>query len=544
MPNDPSAMQLVLHRNPDRSFIEMLNNDVLHIIAEKLECGPGFKDLAAFRLVCKKFVGPATTSLFRTVILCPTIASMLRWTNIQSHSALKLVPTRIVLHTTAFPDWMRGWERFIFFEDTAFDLFHEEQGTYEAWKKILANDPESHTIGKEALLNNLATQDEYCEVLSSLDGFPNISAVEVKFTQRTGNEENDIEHLPYRQEVLMLVFRSLATFTKKDKSIQSLTIKNLPTEPLPELEHSSAFKEVLPKLQELHIQFCHRGQYYHGKWLFMNHFIPTWLVPASEKLQELTLYHLTCQVGFCPIFCPNRFQLELPNLTSLSLGRLAFTSEDQFNWILKHKTLERLILDQCLINHQGTFVETDLQHWQPTIDVSDLVPIVDDDLLEERGMITTKFHGRWHSFFDRVRKDLVELKEFRIGIGPWASNGEVVKVPMALRYERPDGTKKEVVFDMVRPSDQAFDKRDELPTTFFRAGIYAGFLVDERRILFLIQPDRITGTYLNPKFLPCPDDESPANTCWDLDTRALGALLEEVESRRHKKQRRSSTARS
>lgn len=36
--------------------------------------------------------------------------------------------------------------------------------------------------------------------------------------------------------------------------------------------------------------------------------------------------------------------------------------------------------------------------------------------------------------------------------------------------------------------------------------------------------------------IPCNDDESSPSTCWDLDTRAFGALLDEIKSRRARKQ--------
>lgn len=291
-------------------------------------------------------------------------------------------------------------------------------------------------------------------------------------------------------------------------SIQSLTIKNLISESLSELTKLPASSAMLSKVEELHDQFCHRGISEDEDVLFMDDFILTWLAVASKNLRGWTFYYVSYQIGFHPLF-PSHLQMEMPKFTSLALGQLGFTSEDQFSWILRQRSLKTLMLDHCLINHQGSFLIKDLPHWLATIEASDLIPVVDDDLWKD-GWIVGNFLGRWYSFLDQF--------------------------PLLLQSHLNDKDKEYIVVEMECPADRAFDNRNMLSTDFSRDSIYAGFVVETFRTLLPVHAEWVTGTYLYPGFLPCYDDDSPANTCWNLDTRPLGALLEKIKSRRSQRE--------
>lgn len=158
--------------------------------------------------------------------------------------------------------------------------------------------------------------------------------------------------------------------------------------------------------------------------------------PDSAPNSPLTVYwgDSPAYVGFEQISSPHCFSLYFPKLTFLALGRLNFLSEDQFSWILKHPTLETLILDDCMITHHGVFDdERTLVLWSDQNEASDLVPEVVEDDEPPR---LHKFKYRWHCFFDRAREEFKQLRDFLIGIGTWASSGHSVEVSRRARAGR------------------------------------------------------------------------------------------------------------
>jgi hypothetical protein len=91
-----------------------------------------------------------------------------------------------------------------------------------------------------------------------------------------------------------------------------------------------------------------------------------------------------------------------------SSGNYTFSHDWQLHWILAHKTLERLILDDChILTYICQYGEIDHEKYavKPTLGWGQ--------------KHTWKYDGQWSRYFVSIREELPKLKSFAFGSGEW-----------------------------------------------------------------------------------------------------------------------------
>lgn len=136
-----------------------------------------------------------------------------------------------------------------------------------------------------------------------------------------------------------------------------------------------------------------------------------WVAGASLTLRHLSITcwgfymkNITGRVYGCGF---------LPELRTLELRGCGFTSDIQLEWLLRHKNLCSLTLDDCAIVYKLT-----LRDRNPTKEPSNSV-----DLVIEKGHAVQEYKMRWSVFFSRLM-GLPGLRHFQIGSSRVRSPGE------------------------------------------------------------------------------------------------------------------------
>lgn len=155
-------------------------------------------------------------------------------------------------------------------------------------------------------------------------------------------------------------------------------------------------------------------------------------MPTMRTLRNLSI---TCWgfyiKGIAGAGC--RHGLFLPSLESLELRGCGFTADYQLDWIIRHgRTLTHLKLDDCAIVHrlvlwsspQGV-VRADHCHAS--------LRIVDDGPRDKVRLYNT----RWAQYFDKMRQQLLHLKNFEIGSSRVRALGEEGPCFMSEKHHGP-----------------------------------------------------------------------------------------------------------
>jgi hypothetical protein len=245
------------------------------------------------------------------------------------------------------------------------------------------------------------------------------------------------ESFDYRTAVLNMLFDVLndPEHEQVTSQVTSLAIKNLQNCVDPELTGSDKFKTALSRLTGLHLYIIYEREdpspessiTYDEPHNFFGQELPSmWLKPTATKLTNLTLYY-DDYFGFCPRL--DLRGIHFPVLQTLALGNYTFTHDWQLEWILSHSpTLENLYLDDCpIIYHVRSNGELDSEGY-----IADPSRIPFESGPER---IRT-YDKRWHELFESFEKNLVKLRDFRIGHGKWRSmDDDTFEAPQTLRSE-------------------------------------------------------------------------------------------------------------
>jgi hypothetical protein len=242
------------------------------------------------------------------------------------------------------------------------------------------------------------------------------------------------ESFDYRTVVLDTFFDVLndPEHEQVTSRITSLTIKNLQNCVDPELTESDKFKTTLSRLTGLHLYILSERNdaspensiAYAEPHDFFGEELPSiWLEPTATKLTDLTLYY-DDYFGFCPRL--DLRGIHFPVLQTLALGNYTFTHDWQLEWILSHSsTLENLYLDDCpIIYHVRSCVELDSEGY-----------IADPTHIPHGGPESIRtYDKRWHEIFELFDKNLVKLRDFRMGHGEWRTmHDDTFEAPQTLR---------------------------------------------------------------------------------------------------------------
>ncbi|KAF2998625.1 hypothetical protein E8E13_007240 [Curvularia kusanoi] len=204
-----------------------------------------------------------------------------------------------------------------------------------------------------------------------------------------------------------------------DKNINVQSVVSLQHCTVPNLTASDVFRDVMFQLDELHISIKRGILGYDSDDLysmaamrtFPAHLVSDWLAPASEKLKALSIYD---EENWGPL--PGYFDassLSFPNLRSLALGFYTLAYDGDINWILRMRSLCRLILHNCMIASWIAIAEDDKSLWDPPMD--GWTHITD---YQENGLVELySYNGTWAQAFDRIAASLPNLIDFRFDMG-------------------------------------------------------------------------------------------------------------------------------
>ena len=272
---------------------EMVGHIVKHINNKK--------DLANARLTCKTLGQHATKELFNDVFVSMGGNAIQFWNKISEDDVLRRMPRHAIIHTRKAVEPLT-W-RHVRDDDTGLCSFVDDD------------------------------EEAFEEAIAALSRFPNLESVEICFTPECSGEEddyNDVEEEAWeREEKLGLIFKAMndRAAGSKSRTIRTLTIRNLQNIPVPDFTASEDFRDVMSRLEELHIsivQECNEAgpdHDYTRKELrtFPPHFISCWLQPFTANLKALSIYHRTDNGGPFPGYW-DFSNLSFPKLETLALG--------------------------------------------------------------------------------------------------------------------------------------------------------------------------------------------------------------------------------
>lgn len=220
------------------------------------------------------------------------------------------------------------------------------------------------------------------------------------------------ESVGFRTELLQSLFRGLNDTKNPMPKFHSLTIENLQDWDEDALVKSIDFTTIMAKIRCLELQVATEHdegsptKFLEKKELhefFNNQLRRDWISPCAQNLTQLKLYAGTVYWGYIPkCVLPH-----LPNLKSLSLGKMTFTHDSQLSWILSHAaTLEELVLDDCPIIIGAA--------WYGTLD-ADGYPLDTTAVITADSISTLTYTSRWHHYFRSFRRELRNLRSLRCG---------------------------------------------------------------------------------------------------------------------------------
>ena len=192
------------------------------------------------------------------------------------------------------------------------------------------------------------------------------------------------------------------------RELETLEIVNLPCRPQPDLTGHASFLGLLrtlqtlmlridyPSSQEAPYRYSPLGDVSHE---FFTRLPDTWLRPASTSLTSLSLganelWGYLLKVDFRDV----RF----PRLKSLDMQRFVFSHDWQLGWILSHKSLQVLSLNQCqILAHACWYGEEDDDY--PT----KVLPTGNKSSLQEY-----HYAKSWHHYYEELSGGLENLGSY------------------------------------------------------------------------------------------------------------------------------------
>ena len=187
-----------------------------------------------------------------------------------------------------------------------------------------------------------------------------------------------------------------------------LEIVNLPCRPQPDLTNHASFPALLRTLQTLKLRidypstqdnpyrYSPLGDVSHE---FFTHLPDIWLRPASTGLTSLSLganelWGYLLKVDFRDV----RF----PRLKSLDMQRFVFSHDWQLEWILSHKSLQKLSLNQCRILAHACWYGEEADGYPTKV------------FPEGNKRTLQKYHHAksWHQYYEEFSGALENLRSF------------------------------------------------------------------------------------------------------------------------------------
>lgn len=203
---------------------------------------------------------------------------------------------------------------------------------------------------------------EWTAAVNQIPPLSHLKSISLRYTSycnspivpaESSEEREVLERVNLRQQYLELLFHIMAECNATNETkITSLTIKNLQNYSF--ALDSTIMTSALAYLAELNIRVCteaacndHNSIDYPDIHTFWPYLVKTWLQPLSCQIKTLSLY---CDDpwGLIPkLDCIK--DVYFPKLQSLSIGQRVLAYDWELDWIVKHKTLHSLRLQDCAI---------------------------------------------------------------------------------------------------------------------------------------------------------------------------------------------------
>lgn len=365
---------------PMTSSIDDLPAEIVAIIAAAVETHD-LASLKALRCVNKSCAFACTRLLFSDTTLLLRPGSIGRLNRLYLNPRIRPAVTNITINTAEYTD-------------TCLESFDWED--------------------RDAKLKS-----DFEATLCNIGLLPNLKSTYVKFSDRCAGprlrrrwwDKAVPESIAFRTDILTSLFKGLNDKDHPTRRLHKLTIENLQDWNDKGFTSSPDFKPVINRIDDLALQIASEIDddvetciVTAESRAFFEFMLPTFWLECAERLVSLKLYARDLYWGFYPKTALPTF----PKLKSLALGRMTFTDEKKFEWLLSHcDTLEELSLDDCAI--------VPAFHYHGTCDEEDY-PL---ELRVAGDHRTWTYDARWHDYFDRLQTGLPHLKTLRCGFGEW-----------------------------------------------------------------------------------------------------------------------------
>lgn len=341
--------------------------------------------LKGLRQVSRSWSTFASEELFREIRLYPSETSLAHWNEILGDERIRRLPRHITIQTQEYLD-----------EDDEYED--------ELW-------------------------EEFVDAIASVAKLPNVVSLEICFSSNclgelepNGFRMNTVaDSIETRHDVLSRTFQAIKSRAAvgENQSIRSLIITNLQNYPVPDFTASEVFHDVMKDLDELHLQIA-TEQNEHGPdhdytrvelQTFPRHLCADWLAPVAHNLKALTIGMERENWGPFPgYFAPSN--LQFPNLKTLHLRYYTIAHDDQLDWILAQKSLQTLVLQNCMIASRLRIDPENFQQWRvKTHDWENLSAQEGQD--NGWGWLCSKYEGTWATVFDKITQSLPNLVDFK-----------------------------------------------------------------------------------------------------------------------------------
>ena len=354
-----------------------------------------------------------------------------KWTGNATATVTKSVRSFSVVQSHRYPTIIHVHQNDSSFEEFALILadpnlakdvtgvvFHTQRGDeYERWQ---TNCKASHQLSDwEWQLRGREDERKlkhFKQLIESIRQFPNLRSFGLQFNPQCESEEPyhfSIEESPlFRWDILRTAFTTLDNASHTTPNFESLSIQNLQNYDDPSLVQSPVFLSTLSRLKELRLNIVTECDYHCPEskfqipqlYKFYEDFPNTWLKPASQNLESLTIHGDDCW-GYMPK-CDFR-GLHFPKLRKLELSNYSISHDWQLDWILSHaSTLEELILNQVSITSYVYNYGTPDAEKYPT-NPADM----------SGDLFTFEMPTKWSHLFSQFESRLPKLKHFKFGTG-------------------------------------------------------------------------------------------------------------------------------
>ncbi|KAE8155013.1 hypothetical protein BDV25DRAFT_135350 [Aspergillus avenaceus] len=364
--------------------VSSLPTEILHRIAQYSDQD----SLRSLRLTHKRFSSISQSQLLHTVTLTTSNKSISRFTELLNDKSRAQLVRKVVLDTSK-------WDAY--FDD----------GEYNGYE---TNDENDSDFDPDPEIVNLR---KFTKLFDRLRDIPRLHSVVLRF-HPVCMVNDDFGDCRQTVEFRSTIFRAFVSALEKlDTPIRELAIRDLQNVNETDPDVLASLRKILGNLRSLRLNIANEhnegnGEYdleYEEPHKFFPELSSIWLQPTLSNLKHLTLYSSN-YFGYYPK-C-DLSGLHFPRLKTLALGNYAFIHDTQLDWILSHKTLQELYLDDCCILNEVAIYDKQRTYLNPQ-----QYTALPEQYVSEKSYAA--YDKRWDHYFRAFKDGLPRLRHFRYG---------------------------------------------------------------------------------------------------------------------------------